>query len=59
MNNVSHQFNEQYVPVKALLIYNSVVQETNNYERKETEFMWKAMILESIRQSDKCASIIC
>jgi PRTRC genetic system protein B len=37
MNNVSHQFNEQYVPVKALLIYNSVVQDTDNYERKETE----------------------
>lgn len=37
MNNVSHQFNEQYVPVKALLIYNSVVQEANNYEQKETE----------------------
>ncbi len=37
MNNVSHQFNEQFLPVKALLIYNSVVPETDSYERKETE----------------------
>lgn len=37
MNNVSHQFNEQYVPVKALLIYNSIVQETDNFERKQSE----------------------
>ena len=37
MNNVSQQFNEQYVPVKALLIYNSVVLETDSYERKESE----------------------
>jgi hypothetical protein len=37
MNNVSHQFNEQYVPVKALLIYNSVVPETDNYEQRESD----------------------
>jgi PRTRC genetic system protein B len=37
MNNVSHQFSEQYVPVKALLIYNSIVPETDNFEQKETE----------------------
>jgi len=37
MNNVSHQFNEQYVPVKALLIYNSVIQETDSFEEQQTE----------------------
>jgi len=37
MNNVSHQFNEQYVPVKALLIYNSVVQETESFEQRQSE----------------------
>ena len=37
MNNVSQQFNEQYLPVKALLIYRSVEQENNNYERQEAE----------------------
>jgi PRTRC genetic system protein B len=37
MNNVSQQFNEQYLPVKALLIYRSVEQETNNYERHDAE----------------------
>jgi PRTRC genetic system protein B len=37
MNNVSHQFNEQYVPVKALLIYHSVVAETDSYEQKESD----------------------
>ena len=37
MNNVSHQFNEQYVPVKALLIYNSVVPETDSYEQKQSD----------------------
>jgi PRTRC genetic system protein B len=37
MNNVSQQFNEQYTPVKALLIYQSVEQESDNYERKPTE----------------------
>jgi PRTRC genetic system protein B len=37
MKNVSQQFNEQYLPVKALLIYQSVEQETGNYEHKPTE----------------------
>ncbi|MEZ2336366.1 PRTRC system protein B [Mucilaginibacter sp. RCC_168] len=37
MNNVSQQFNEQYLPVKALLIYQSAEQESENYEYKPTE----------------------
>jgi PRTRC genetic system protein B len=37
MNNVSQQFNEQYNPVKALLIYQSVEQENEHYEPKPTE----------------------
>jgi len=38
MNNVSQQFNEQYSPVKALLIYHSVEQENNDsYNQKSTE----------------------
>ncbi|MCW3120363.1 MAG: system protein [Chitinophagaceae bacterium] len=37
MNNVSQQFNEEYTPVKALLIYQSAEQESDNYERKPTE----------------------
>ena len=37
MNNVSQQFNEQYLPVKALLIYQSAEQESENYEQKPTE----------------------
>src|ERR1700761_3057893 len=37
MNNVSQQFNEQYHPVKALLIYQSVEQESNSYEHQPTE----------------------
>jgi PRTRC genetic system protein B len=36
MNNVSQQFNEQYVPVKALLIYQSAEQESDSYEHKPT-----------------------
>jgi len=36
MNNVSPQFNEQYLPVKALLIYRSAEQESDNYD-KQTE----------------------
>ena len=34
MKNVSQTFNEQYLPVKALLIYRSVEQESDNYERQ-------------------------
>ena len=34
MTNVSQTFNEQYLPVKALLIYRSVEQESDNYERQ-------------------------
>lgn len=37
MKNVSQTFNEQYQPVKALLIYQSVEQESENYERQPTE----------------------
>jgi PRTRC genetic system protein B len=37
MKNVSQTFNEQYLPVKALLIYQSLEQENDNYERKPTE----------------------
>ena len=37
MKNVSQTFNEQYLPVKALLIYQSVEQESDNYERQPTE----------------------
>jgi hypothetical protein len=37
MNNVSQQFNEQYMPVKALLIYQSVEQESDSYEPKSAE----------------------
>ncbi|HEY4147628.1 MAG TPA: hypothetical protein VGM41_01800 [Chitinophagaceae bacterium] len=37
MNNVSQQFNEQFLPVKALLIYRSAEQESENYEQKPTE----------------------
>jgi len=37
MKNVSQTFNEQYQPVKALLIYQSVEQESENYERQQTE----------------------
>jgi PRTRC genetic system protein B len=37
MNNVSQQFNEQYLPVQALLIYQSAEQESDNYEPKPTE----------------------
>ena len=37
MNNVSQHFNEQYLPVKALLIYRSVEQENDNYERQQVE----------------------
>src|SRR6202000_2738842 len=34
MQNVSQQFNEQYMPVKALLIYRSAERETDNYDRQ-------------------------
>ena len=37
MKNVSQQFNEQYLPVKALLIYQSVAEETDSYHSKPTE----------------------
>ncbi len=37
MNNVSQQFNEQYHPVKALLIYRSQERENSNYERYDAE----------------------
>lgn len=37
MKNVSQTFNEQYLPVKALLIYQSVEQERENYERQPTD----------------------
>jgi len=37
MKNVSQTFNEQYQPVKALLIYQSVEQKSENYERQPTE----------------------
>ena len=37
MKNVSQTFNEQYLPVKALLIYQSVEQDNDNYERQPTE----------------------
>ena len=37
MKNVSQTFNEQYLPVKALLIYQSVERESENYERQPTE----------------------
>jgi len=37
MKNVSQTFNEQYQPVKALLIYQSVEPESDNYERQPTE----------------------
>jgi PRTRC genetic system protein B len=37
MNNVSQQFNEQYIPVKALLIYQSVEQDKDNYGHKSAE----------------------
>ncbi|WP_259065020.1 PRTRC system protein B [Mucilaginibacter sp. X4EP1] len=37
MTNVSQTFNEQYLPVKALLIYQSVEQENDNYEHKPKE----------------------
>jgi PRTRC genetic system protein B len=37
MKNVSQTFNQQYLPVKALLIYQSVEQESENYERQPTE----------------------
>ena len=37
MKNVSQTFNQQYLPVKALLIYQSVEQERENYERQPTE----------------------
>lgn len=37
MNNVSQQFNEKYMPVKALLIYRSVEQDNDNYEPVPTE----------------------
>jgi len=37
MNNVSQQFNEQYIAVKALLIYNSVILETDSFNQKEVE----------------------
>jgi|SRR6185503_4268057 len=36
MQNVSQQFNEQYQPFKALLIYRSVEQESECHERKES-----------------------
>jgi len=37
MKNVSQTFNEQYQPVKALLIYQSAERESDNYERQPTE----------------------
>jgi PRTRC genetic system protein B len=37
MKNVSQTFNEQYNPVKALLIYQSVAQETDSDNNKPTE----------------------
>lgn len=37
MNNVSQQFNEQYTPVKALLIYQSVEQDNDNYGHQSTD----------------------
>jgi PRTRC genetic system protein B len=37
MNNASQQFNEQYIPVKALLIYQSVEQDNDNYGHKSTD----------------------
>jgi PRTRC genetic system protein B len=37
MKNVSQTFNEQYLPVKALLIYQSVEQETDNGNSTPTE----------------------
>ena len=37
MKNVSQTFNQQYLPVKALLIYQSAEQESVNYERQPTE----------------------
>lgn len=37
MQNVSQQFNEQYKPVKALLIYRSVEEESERQEPKESE----------------------
>jgi PRTRC genetic system protein B len=37
MKNVSRQFNEQYLPVKALLIYKSMEQEKENYRSDPPE----------------------
>lgn len=37
MKNVSQTFNEQYLPVKALLIYQSVEHETQGHERRESD----------------------
>ncbi len=37
MKNVNQQFNEQYMPVKALLIYKSVTSEAENYHSHPTE----------------------
>lgn len=37
MKNVSQQFNEQYQPVKALLIYRSAEQVSETHERQERE----------------------
>lgn len=37
MKNVSQTFNEQYLPVKALLIYQSVEHETQGHERGESD----------------------
>lgn len=37
MNNVSQQFNEQYRPIKALLIYKSNERASETYERQESE----------------------
>lgn len=37
MKNVSQTFNEQYLPVKALLIYQSVEHETQGHEHRESD----------------------
>lgn len=37
MKNVSQTFNEQYLPVKVLLIYQSIEQESQSHERRESD----------------------
>ena len=50
MKNVSQNFNEQYLPFKALLIYKSVEQQSDNYEGQATDIEITAKQILKLRE---------